>query len=52
MKRIMMGDSRNMYVIVIPEIKLSRVIPRTVRNALDTREAIVKRESFLFLVVY
>jgi hypothetical protein len=51
MKRIMTGDSRNMYVIVIPEIKLSRVIPITVSKALDAREAIVNKKSFLFLVV-
>jgi hypothetical protein len=52
MKRIMMGDRRKIYVIVIPEIKLSRVIPITVNNMLDAREVIVKRKSFLFLVVY
>jgi hypothetical protein len=51
MKRIMTGESRNMYVIVIPEIKLSKVIPITVSKALDTKEAIVNRNSFLFLVV-
>jgi hypothetical protein len=50
MKRIMTGESWNMYVIIVSDIKLSKVIPRTVRSALDAREAIVNRKSFLFFV--
>jgi hypothetical protein len=42
MKRIMMGTRRNMYVMVVPKIILTKTIPNRVSKALVIKEAIVK----------